>query len=123
MYVTRLSADSKHERYAKNVSKIQLALSRIQLPKTGTISGINDDGTYQQGPIPGLGGSFETAAKSFKAWSTKADFGSLPSQIQLAAGPYAEEVTASASHFMSMIHDLADGLSICNEDPFSIMPR
>lgn len=38
-------------------------MSRIQLPKIGTIVGTNKDGSYRQGPIPGLGGPFETAAE------------------------------------------------------------
>lgn len=73
-------------------------MSQIQLPKIGTITGINPDGTYQQGSIPGLGGPLDIATDFFKAWATHASVGS----------------------FKPLINDLADRLSIRNEGPFPL---
>lgn len=81
---------------------------------------MNDDGSYRQGPIPGLGGPFDTAAEFFKAWSTNAQFGLSHDKLQEAAGPFAEEVSASASSFKKLLHDSAAGLSIRNEGPFPL---
>lgn len=98
----------------------QVDLSIIKLPKIGTICGINDDGSYRQGPIPGLGGPFETAAEFFKAWSTRVDFGLSPDQLKEAAGPYAGELSASASSFKTLVNDLAESLSVHNKGPFPL---
>lgn len=95
-------------------------MPRIQLPRIGTITGINDDSLYQQGPIPGLGGPFETATDLFKAWSTRAEFGLPPSQLKEAAGSPADELSASASSFKTLVNDLAGRLSIRDEGPFPL---
>ncbi|EER37499.1 conserved hypothetical protein [Histoplasma capsulatum H143] len=109
---------------ARSVTKyntIQLIeMSTIQLPKIGTIAGINDDGSYRQGPIPGLGGPFETAAEFFRAWSAKVEFGLSQDQLKEAAGSFADELSASASSFKQLVNDLAGGLSIRNDGPFPL---
>ena len=98
----------------------QIELSGLQLPKIGTITGINDDGSYRQGPISGLGGPFETAAEFFRAWSAKVEFGLSQDEVREAAGPFTDEVSASALSFKKMVYDLAGGLSIRNEGPFPL---
>ena len=95
-------------------------MSRIQLPRIGTIAGINEDGSYRQGPIPGLGGPFETATEFFRAWSAKVEFGLSQDQLKEAAGPFADELSASALSFKKLVNDLAGGLSIRNEGPFPL---
>lgn len=81
---------------------------------------MNDDGSYQQGPIPGLGGPFETAAEFFKAWSAKVNFGASPDRVKKNAGPYADEILASVSSFKTLISDFAKSLSVRNNGPFPL---
>ena len=95
-------------------------MSRIQLPQIGTIDGINDDGSYRQGPIPGLGGPFDTATDFFKAWSTGVEFGLSQDQLKEAAGSFAKELSASASSFKRLVDDLANGLSAYNNGPYPL---
>ncbi|EGC48944.1 conserved hypothetical protein [Histoplasma capsulatum var. duboisii H88] len=102
------------------LADIHIEMSTIQLPKIGTIAGINDDGSYRQGPIPGLGGPFETAAEFFRAWSAKVEFGLSQDQLKEAAGSFADELSASASSFKQLVNDLAGGLSIRNDGPFPL---
>ncbi|KAG5293345.1 putative aminoglycoside phosphotransferase domain-containing protein [Histoplasma capsulatum G186AR] len=102
------------------LADIHIEMSTIQLPKIGTIAGINDDGSYRQGPIPGLGGPFETAAEFFRAWSAKVEFGLSQDQLKEAAGSFADELSASASSFKQLVNDLAGGLSIRNGGPFPL---
>lgn len=86
----------------------------------GTILSINADGTYQQGPIPGIGGPFKTATEFFKAWAANAIFSITDDQLQTASGPYAAEIITSVSSFTKSISDLADRLSILDHGPFPI---
>lgn len=46
-----------------------MQLSTVRLSTIGTIITLNEDGTIQQAPIPGLGGSYDTAEESFQAWA------------------------------------------------------
>ncbi|EDN04741.1 predicted protein [Histoplasma mississippiense (nom. inval.)] len=98
----------------------RVVLAEIHLPKIGTIAGINDAGSYRQGPIPGLGGPFETAAEFFRAWSAKVKCSLSQDQLKEAAGSFANELSASASCFKQLVNDLAGGLSIHNDGPFPL---
>ena len=102
------------------LTKSQVQLSKVLLPNIGTVLSINADGTYQQGPIPGLGGPFKTATEFFQAWATKARFGITDEQLQAASGPYADEIIPSVSSFTQSISDLAGRLSILDHGPFPI---
>jgi hypothetical protein len=42
---------------------------------------MNKDGTYQQGPIPGLGNPFDIAIEFFKTWAAKIEFDILDEQL------------------------------------------
>ncbi|KAJ5104889.1 hypothetical protein NUU61_002236, partial [Penicillium alfredii] len=74
------------------------------LPKIGTILRKNDDGSYEQGPIPGLGGPFETATEFFK-------FGLSEDRLKEAAGSLADELLLSTSFFKSLVGSSAGRLS------------
>jgi hypothetical protein len=93
---------------------------RIRLPRIGKIVGINDDGSYRLGPIPGLGGPFDTAAEYFRAWSAKVEFGMSEDQLQMAAGRFADEILSSGSTFRKLLHDNAEWLSAENTGPFPL---
>ncbi|KJK63959.1 Phosphotransferase enzyme family protein [Aspergillus parasiticus SU-1] len=103
-----------------STAEIQIEVFNMRLPKIGKIVGINNDGSYRQGPIPGLSGPFNTAADFFRAWSTKVDFGLSHDQLEDAAGSFADELSFSGSAFKTLMNDMADRLSICNEGPFPV---
>ncbi|PKY08131.1 hypothetical protein P168DRAFT_9365 [Aspergillus campestris IBT 28561] len=58
--------EHKLDVYAR-MAEIHIDMFNIRLPKIGKVTGINADGTYQQGPLPILGGPFNTAAEFFIA--------------------------------------------------------
>lgn len=92
----------------------------VQLPKIGTIVSINRDGTYQQGPIPGLGGPFDTATEFFEAWAAKVEFGLSDKQLRAASGEYAAEIIPSVTSFTESIKKLASRLSVRDHGPFPL---
>ncbi|PIG82838.1 hypothetical protein AARAC_003169 [Aspergillus arachidicola] len=100
--------------------KIQIKMFNIRLPKIGKTTGINDDGSYRQGPIPGLGGPFNTAAEFFRAWSTKVEFGLSHDQLKDAAGSFADELLISGLAFKALMNDMAEELLTSNEGPFPL---
>ncbi|CZT13631.1 uncharacterized protein RCO7_10853 [Rhynchosporium graminicola] len=108
------------EDFFKNLAKVHVQLSGVQLPRIGTFLSINEDGTYLQGPIPGLGGPFDTACQFFEAWATNIEFGSPEDKIRAASGQYADELLPSISSFKEAIHRLAGRLSIRNHGPFPL---
>lgn len=81
---------------------------------------MNKDGTYRQGPIPHLGGPFDTAAEFFRAWSSKVEFGLSESRLREAAGQYVNEISTSLSAFRKWVNDNAEHLSINNTGPFPL---
>lgn len=90
------------------------------MPKIGKVVGINEDGTYRQGPLPNLGGPFDTAADFFRAWSSTVEFGLSESRLRDAAGPYADEISQSLSAFRGWVNDNAEHLSANNTGPFPV---
>ncbi|UPK93058.1 hypothetical protein LCI18_003993 [Fusarium solani-melongenae] len=106
--------------FLSGLAKIHVQLSTVQLPQIGTIVSLNADGTCQQGPIPGLGGPFNTATEFFQAWAAKAKFGTTEEKLREASGPYAAEIIPSVSSFPESIRRLADRLSVLNYGPFPL---
>ena len=103
-----------------NCSLPYVQLSAVQLPKIGTIVSMNRDGTYQQGPIPGLGRPFNTATEFFKAWAAKVEFSMSDEQLLAASGLYAAEIIPSIASFTKSINKLADRLSVHDHGPFPL---
>ncbi|PQE06257.1 aminoglycoside phosphotransferase protein [Rutstroemia sp. NJR-2017a BBW] len=106
--------------FLSNLAKIHVQLSAVQLPKIGTIVSIDADGTYQQGPIPGLGGPFDTATEFFEAWAAKVQFGISNEKLRAASGPYAAEIIPSVASFTEWIDKLASRLSVRDHGPFPL---
>lgn len=98
----------------------QVELSRVQLPKIGTILRQNEDGSFDQGPIPGIGGPFETATEFFQAWAAKVEFGISEAKLREAAGSFADELSLSASSFLSLVKASAGNISACDKGPFPL---
>lgn len=95
-------------------------MSRVQLPRIGTILRQNEDGSFDQGPIPGIGGPFETATEFFQAWAAKVEFGISEAKLREAAGSLADELSFSASSFISLVKTLARNLSVQDKGPFPL---
>ncbi|KAB8211879.1 hypothetical protein BDV34DRAFT_219095 [Aspergillus parasiticus] len=116
-----MAAPSKDKlRVFSAMAEIQIKMFNIRLPKIGKITGINDDGSYRQGPIPGLGGPFNTAAEFFRAWSTKVDFGLSHNQLKDAAGSFVDELSISSLAFNALMNDMVEELSKSDEGPFPL---
>lgn len=81
---------------------------------------MNADGSFEQGPIPGLGGPFQTATEFFKAWSDKTGFGISEERLKDACGEYFSQVLPSVLSFPESISAIADKLSICDQGPFPL---
>lgn len=81
---------------------------------------MNDDDSYKQGPIPGLGGPFNTAAEFFEAWAKKARFPVPEDRVRAMAGEFADEILSGISQFPSGIRRFANkvALSASNNGPF-----
>ncbi|GAB7354887.1 hypothetical protein MBLNU459_g5525t1 [Dothideomycetes sp. NU459] len=92
------------EAFFRAEAKIQVQLSKLQFPKIGKVIGVAEDGTYIQGPIPGLGGPFDTATEFFQAWSRNIEF----------------DIASSISFFKESIGELASRLSVRDAGPFPL---
>jgi hypothetical protein len=90
----------------------------LRLPKIGTVLAKNEDGTYQQGPIRGIGGPFDTVAEFFQAWAADAEFGQTEERLRAASGPYADEIVSAVAAFPASIGSLASRLSAYDHGPF-----
>lgn len=87
----------------------------------GTIQRINEDGTIQQGPIPGLGGPFATATEFFQTWCAKATFGLSNDRLHDSCGPYAAQLVPSIESFPKKLAMMASRLSNFDKGPFPLI--
>ncbi|TGO46274.1 hypothetical protein BOTNAR_0599g00030 [Botryotinia narcissicola] len=95
-------------------------LSAVQLPKIGTIISINEDGTYEQGPIPGIGGPFDTATAFYTAWASNVEFRMSEDKLRAASGPYAAEIIPRVVSFPAAVSKIASKLSVRDNGPFPL---
>lgn len=83
----------------------------------------NHEGGYECGPIPGIGGPFDTATAFFNAWADsvkfKRDKETITQMMQRSPIP-AEQMVAIIENFPSQIKAIASRLSLCNEGPFPL---
>lgn len=94
-------------------------MTSLRLPKIGTIVR-NRDGGYECGPLPGIGGPFDTATEFFEAWANNVKFKWDKETIacMMQRGPIsAEQMNAIIENFPSQIKAIASRLSVCNEGP------
>jgi len=108
------------QKFLRSLAEIHVQLATVQLPMIGTIVSRNKDGTYRQGPIPGLGGPFSTATEFFIAWAAKTTFGMTDEELRTASGEYADEIIPSVSSFPKSISNLASRLSTRDHGPFPL---
>jgi hypothetical protein len=83
----------------------------------------NYKGGYECGPLPGIGGPFDTATAFFEAWADSVKFKwdkeTITRMMQRAPIP-AERMIAIIDNFPSQIKAMASQLSLCNEGPFPL---
>lgn len=109
-----------HDRKATDHTQVQI--TSLRLPKIGTVVR-KENGGYEAGPIPGIGGPFDTAAAFFEAWAATAKFNRSKEEItqMLQRGPIsAEEMIKMIDEFPSQIRDMAAQLPFPNEGPFPL---
>ncbi|OHE90477.1 hypothetical protein CORC01_14228 [Colletotrichum orchidophilum] len=106
--------------FLRRLAQMHVQLAMVQLPMIGTIVSRNEDGTYRQGPIRGLGGPFNTATEFFKAWAAKTTFGMTDENLRTASGQYADEIIPSVLSFPKSISNLASKLSTRDHGPFPL---
>ncbi|KAL3456031.1 hypothetical protein BJX64DRAFT_271350 [Aspergillus heterothallicus] len=106
--------------FYREMAGIQVHLSGIRMAKIGTIVK-QLDGSFGVGPLPGLGGPFDTATEFFRAWATHAEFPLTDERIRncMKGGPV-EEVLSSIRDFPRRLHELASRIALYNEGPFPL---
>ncbi|KZF25283.1 kinase-like protein [Xylona heveae TC161] len=106
--------------FLKAIAETQVQISSIRLPKIGTVSK-SPNGTYEVGPIPGLGGPFDTASAFFEAQASKIKFPHTEDKIRrlMLNGPV-DEVVSSVETFPHNIMALATRLSLFDDGPFPL---
>ena len=99
-------------------------MTSVRFPKIGTVVKLSD-GSYDIGPLPGLGGPFETATAFFEAWAQHAKFPHSEDTIQQALSGNPPELTnavlASIRDFPAQIKALASRISGSDAGPFPVM--
>lgn len=97
-----------------------MKLAAIRLPKIGTIIK-RDNGSYDVGPIPILGGPFDSAAEFYRAWGTHAKFPISETKIkqQIKDDKLSNRLSTATRMFPSQVQSKASQLAIHN-GPFPI---
>lgn len=97
-------------------------MTSLRLPKIGTVIRSRDGG-YESGPLPGIGGPFDTAGEFFKAWADTVKFKWDKETVtrMMQRGPIsAERMIAIIKDFPLQIKAMADRLSLYNDGPFPL---
>lgn len=106
----------------RELTVYQVQITSLRLPKIGTIIR-NQEWGYESGPLPGIGGPFDTAAAFFEAWADKVKFKWDKETIRhmMQRGPIsAERMIAIIEEFPSRIKAMASRLSTSNDGPFPL---
>lgn len=102
---------------------IQVQITSLCLPKIGTIVR-NSEGGYESGPIPGIGGPFDTATAFFEAWADNVKFKRGKEEImnimKLTLSFPPEKMVEIIKNFPSQMKAIASQLSSYNEGPFPL---
>lgn len=108
-------------------------MSSLTFPKIGTLIRLQD-GSYDIGPLPGLGGPFDTATEYLEAWAEAAQFPNLESVrescVGAAGGKAVDDkdteerisrLEASILAFPSRLKKLAVNVPLRNNGPFPLI--
>ncbi|GAB1311856.1 hypothetical protein MFIFM68171_02066 [Madurella fahalii] len=108
--------------FYRSVAKCHVKITSLRLPKIGTIVR-NRAGGYESGPLPGIGGPFDTAAPFFEAWAGNVEFkwdGGLIRRMMQRRPVPAERMIAIINRFPSQIKAMTSRLSVNNNGPFPL---
>ncbi|CAG7961519.1 unnamed protein product [Penicillium salamii] len=110
------------QNFYRSVARCHVQLTSLRLPKIGAIIR-TQEGKFECGPLPGLGGPFDTATAFFEAWADNVKFKWDKETItrMMQRGPIpAERMLAIIEDFPSQIKSIASQLSLCDEGPFPL---
>ncbi|KDN67109.1 hypothetical protein CSUB01_01752 [Colletotrichum sublineola] len=106
--------------FYRSVAECHVQMASLRLPNIGAVTR-REDGGYEPGPIPGIGGPFDTAAAFFEAWTDKVKFKLDKETIaqMMQRGPVsAEEMVRITDEFPSQIKSMTNLLPFRNEGLF-----
>ncbi|KAJ5114027.1 hypothetical protein N7456_002561, partial [Penicillium angulare] len=115
-------AKEYRQAFYRSVAKHHVDLAHLRLPKIGSVIR-SPDGGYDCGPIPGIGGPFDTASEFFEAWADSVKFNVDNETItkMMQRGPIsAEKMIEIIENFPAQIKAMASRLSLHNEGPFPL---
>ncbi|KAI0880715.1 kinase-like domain-containing protein [Annulohypoxylon maeteangense] len=106
--------------FYRSVAKCHVQMTALRFPKIGTIFK-REDGEYDIGPFPDIGGPFDTATSFFEAWAehTKFPLGKDKILLGMRGGP-ADQVLTAIKEFPSRIKGMASRLSHNDHGPFPL---
>ncbi|KAJ5562903.1 hypothetical protein N7461_001664 [Penicillium sp. DV-2018c] len=110
------------QNFYRSVANYHVQLTSLRLPKIGTIIR-NHEGEYECGPLPGIGGPFDTATAFFEAWADSVKFkwdNETITRMMERAPISAERMITIIDNFPQQIKAMADRLSLCNDGPFPL---
>ncbi|KAI9146760.1 putative RNA-directed DNA polymerase from transposon BS [Paramyrothecium foliicola] len=112
---------TEHKRKLQTaIADIQAQLSAIRFPKLGRIIK-SPDGVYSVGPVPGIGGPFDSVADYLVAWAEWVKFPFKEETIRERTPPeYVDEVLESIATFPSRLKKLAPNLDF-RSGPFPLI--
>lgn len=107
--------------FHRTMAAAHVQIASARLPQIGTVIR-NKDGSFTVGPIPGIGGPFDTAASFIQEWATRIKFPSDESYLRKVLPPSViDEILEGNSQFPSRLAKLAsNGKQFTREGPFPI---
>ncbi|CAD6565669.1 MAG: hypothetical protein ASARMPREDX12_006713 [Alectoria sarmentosa] len=105
--------------FHREMARFQTEISSITFPKIGAIVKLQD-GTYDVGPLPGLGGPFITATEYFEAWARSAKFVETLDRVKQIWGDGYEEIIAQIVNFPPRVGELASKIAARDQGPFPL---
>lgn len=95
-------------------------MTALRFPKIGTIVR-NQEGKYDIGPLPVIGGPFDSATSFFEAWAAHTKFPLEEDRIlELMKGGPAQRVLAAINDFPSRVMAAASQILHSNHGPFPL---
>jgi hypothetical protein len=102
------------------MARIQVEIASVRFPQIGSVIQCSD-GIYSVGPIPGIGGPFDSAADFFKAWVQKMKFPYNENTIrERTPAEYVHGIIESIKEFPLKLSNLAQRYRF-EEGPFPIV--
>lgn len=95
-----------------------MSITKLQFPQIGSL--VCTDTGYKVGPLPELGGPYNTASEYLEAWATHASFSRAKEDIIRCCGPNGDEIAASVEEFPAMIRRMASMPLFRNDGPFPL---